>query len=258
MRNEVARRLVDIIESKRTNLIVAADVTTKQELLALAKNVGPSICCLKTHIDIVDDFDLDLIYQLQALAQKHNFLIIEDKKFADIGSTEQAQYRDGVHKVVEWADIVTVHALCGLESLSALEHVAQKHNNGPRGAMLVVQLSCKGNLIDDNYTQKALEIARRSNFVIGLVAQEAFDIPSLITFTPGVNIVDKGDNLGQQYNSPEHVIGNRGTDVIIVGRAIYNAKDQRQEAERYRQIAWDAYGKRSAVRGKVMSLNYMG
>lgn len=39
----------------------------------------------QTHIDIISDFDMDLVAQLQALATKHDFLIWEDRKFADIG-----------------------------------------------------------------------------------------------------------------------------------------------------------------------------
>lgn len=41
----------------------------------------------QTHIDIVSDFDLDLVEKLQALAEKHDFLIWEDRKFADIGQS---------------------------------------------------------------------------------------------------------------------------------------------------------------------------
>ena len=33
----------------------------------------------------MEDFDSDLIIQLQTLSEKHDFLIFEDRKFADIG-----------------------------------------------------------------------------------------------------------------------------------------------------------------------------
>lgn len=46
---------------------------------------SPSCWCLQTHIDIVSDFDDDLVEQLKALSVKHDFLIWEDRKFADIG-----------------------------------------------------------------------------------------------------------------------------------------------------------------------------
>lgn len=40
---------------------------------------------IQTHIDIVEDFDLDLVDQLVVLSEKHDFLIFEDRKFGDIG-----------------------------------------------------------------------------------------------------------------------------------------------------------------------------
>src|SRR3989338_9549709 len=89
--NLTAKKLLNLMDTKQTNLCLAADATNKAKLLELANTIGPEICIFKTHIDIVEDFDNDLIIQLQRLSEKHNFLIFEDRKFADIGKTVQLQ-----------------------------------------------------------------------------------------------------------------------------------------------------------------------
>lgn len=40
---------------------------------------------MQTHVDILEDFDVTLIERLQQLAQRHDFVYFEDRKFADIG-----------------------------------------------------------------------------------------------------------------------------------------------------------------------------
>ena len=76
-----------IIEEKKTRLCFSADLTNKKDLFNWIHKVGPNICLLKTHIDILDDFDQDVIRELLNLKKKYNFLIFEDRKFSDIGKT---------------------------------------------------------------------------------------------------------------------------------------------------------------------------
>lgn len=45
--NACAKALFELMERKKTNLSIAADVTSKKELLAIADATGPYICVLK-------------------------------------------------------------------------------------------------------------------------------------------------------------------------------------------------------------------
>ena len=237
----IAQKLFAIMAEKQTNLAVAADVRTKKELLDLAKTVGPEICLLKTHIDIIDDFDQELIEQLKAYAQEYNFLICEDRKFADIGSTVKAQCAGGIYKIASWADIIIAHAVAGPYIITAL----QEASDNRCGILLIAELSCKNNLIDQTYTNQVIKWAQGYDAVIGIIGQQAIlDDPSLVKCTPGVNLGTTGDNLGQQYRTPELVITQCMTDIIIVGRGVYQADDQKKAAQAYRNAAWTAYQKR--------------
>jgi len=48
----VAKRLLSLMESKRTNLAVSVDVTTKAALLRIADAVGPYCCMIKVRSSI--------------------------------------------------------------------------------------------------------------------------------------------------------------------------------------------------------------
>ncbi|ORX90323.1 orotidine-5'-phosphate decarboxylase [Basidiobolus meristosporus CBS 931.73] len=227
---------------KKSNLSIAADVSSKKELLELADVLGPYICLFKTHIDIVDDFDQDLVDQLSALALKHDFMIFEDRKFADIGNTVKNQYSSGVYHIASWSHITNCHPLPGEGIISGLKEVGLPLN---RGLLLLAEMSSAGSLATGEYTKISVEMARRhKDFVIGFVAGRRLteESENFIYFTPGVGLDTTGDGLGQQYRTPRNVILECGSDVIIVGRGIYGpGKDRIAQAKRYREAGWSAY-----------------
>ncbi len=232
--HSVSQKLLNIALAKKSNLIASADVTTTSELLDLAEKVGPHVVALKTHIDIISDFDYEkTILALKELSKKHNFLLMEDRKFADIGNTQELQFTKGVYKISDWADFVTSHVIGGYDSLDCFKNV---------GVVAILGMSSRGTLTDPNYQTEALKVAQSHPNVIGGVSQN--QIPEeLLLFTPGVNLADSGDGKGQQYNTPEHVFKNLHTDFIIVGRGIYKSDNVEKSAIQYKTEGWNAYEK---------------
>lgn len=230
--NPHSKKLLEIAIAKNTNLIASADVITTEELLAFAEKVGPHIVALKTHIDIINDFDFDkTILPLRDIAEKHNFLLMEDRKFADIGSTQELQYSYGSYKISTWADLITSQVIGGYQSLDYFLN---------SGVIAILSMSSKGTLTDNHYFEEAQKIAIEHPNVIGGVSQKPIS-EELLLFTPGVNLSDSGDGKGQQYNTPEVVFRNLHTDFMIVGRGIYKANDAEKAALKYKIAGWNAY-----------------
>lgn len=237
--NPTAIKLFRLIAEKKTNLSIAADVTSSKKLLSLAEQVGPHICVLKTHIDILDDFSPEVTERLQQLAEQHQFLIFEDRKFADIGNTVVQQYAGGIYKIASWADIINAHAVPGPGIIAGLKEVGLPKG---RALLLLAEMSSAGNLAYGTYTSQAVEMAKdHADFVTGFISMhKLIDDPRFVHMTPGVQLATGSDHLGQQYQTPESVIA-KGSDVVIVGRGIYGSADPKAQAAIYRKHAWDAY-----------------
>ncbi|CAG5865397.1 unnamed protein product [Menidia menidia] len=286
----LASKLLRIMEEKRSNLCLSADVSTGEELLQLAESLGPKICMLKTHVDILkvcvcggeggrqnarwertrscrcdvcrQDFTAAFSQKLQASAEKHNFLLFEDRKFADIGNTVKHQYGEkdggpsivigvsrragGIFQISSWSHVVNAHAVPGPGVVQGLREVGKPLG---RGCLLIAQMSSQGSLAAGDYTKATLQIAEQhADFVIGFICgSKITERPEFIHMTPGVQLEAGGDKLGQQYTTPEEVIGRKGSDIIIVGRGILEASDRLKAAESYRKSGWDAYTKRVSV-----------
>lgn len=237
--NPAAKALFALMDRKQTNLCLAADLTDWQELIKLIETIGSEICVLKTHIDIITNLPDDFAEQLNLLKKKFDFLIFEDRKFADIGNTVKMQYESGIYKIADWADITNCHIVPGPGVIEGLREIGLPKG---RGLLLLAEMSSQGNLATGDYTKTAVGWAKKyDDFVIGFIGlHKLIDDPKFITLTPGVQFAEGGDNLKQQYVTPEKAIKN-GSDIIIVGRGIYKAKDPLTEAEKYREVAWNSY-----------------
>nr|BAN13557.1 orotidine 5'-phosphate decarboxylase [Cyathus stercoreus] len=256
--NPAAKALLETIERKKSNLAVSVDVTKSADFLTVVDAVGPYICL--THVDIIEDFESSLIDHLQQLSKKHDFLIFEDRKFADIGNTVALQYSSGVHKIASWSHITNAHPVPGPSIITGLSSVGLPLG---RGLLLLAEMSTRGSLATGTYTDEAVRMARtHREFVIGFIAQRRMngvatepgqDVSEedFLVLTPGVGLESKGDGMGQQYRTPRQVILEAGCDVIIVGRGIYGQDLEPStiaaKAERYMAEGWAAYQERLAT-----------
>jgi orotidine-5'-phosphate decarboxylase len=171
------------------------------------------------------------------LAKEFNFLILEDRKFADIGNTVSLQYSSGIYKIIDWADIVTVHAVPGPGVVAGLKAVT---GSLVRGGLILVEMSSKGNLCTPEYQSSAVAMAKNhADFILGFIAMKPIQ-EGFLTITPGVQMASKGDGLGQVYRDPKEVV-REGSDVIIVGRGITGAKDVKAAAALYQEQGWEGY-----------------
>ncbi|KAK5272515.1 orotidine 5'-phosphate decarboxylase [Exophiala xenobiotica] len=252
--NPLVRKLFAIAEKKRTNVVLSADLTTTKELLAIADSLGPYIAVLKTHIDILSDFGSHTIEGLVELAQRHNFLLFEDRKFIDIGNTVQKQYKGGALRIHEWADIVNASILAGEGIIQALDQTIRDGGSAERGILILAEMTSKGSLAVGEYTRASVEIARKyPQSVMGFVSTRELSSHSpgaapnedFVVFTTGVNLSSKGDALGQQYQTPTTAMEG-GSDFLIAGRGIYASDDSVAAVKQYQKAGWEAYERRVA------------
>ena len=270
-RSPIGSRLFSLMTEKQSNLCVAVDTCSASKLLQLCNALGPFVALIKTHCDIISDWTPDVAEQLLASAKLHNFMIFEDRKFADIGATVQQQFSNGPLFIRSWTDVVTVHSIPGPGPIRAIHSAS---SDRPVGIFLLAQMSSDGNLATPEYSERTLQMAldcSDSSSVIGLITSGSiprigsahFDplsshASSLIYATPGVSLDDKpGDALGQKYNHTPHSAIANGSDIVIVGRGILGSNIDSPSpldiasissaAQRYRDAAWKAYLDRIAL-----------
>lgn len=239
-RHPMAQKLFKLMEDKRSNLALAADLISQSQLLKMADELGPELAIVKTHVDILEDFTPDFGEKLRKLADIHRFLIFEDRKFADIGQTVSYQFAKGIYRIAEWADIVNAHIVPGEGIIEGLKQIGLPKG---LGLLLLAEMSANGTLAKGAYAQKAVEMGEaHPDFVMGFICLKKLSgQPGMIHCTPGVKLKPGRDSLGQRYRTVDEIIRKNQSDLIIVGRDITHADSPRKQAALYREKGWTAY-----------------
>ena len=228
------------MEEKKTNLCFSADLDNFDDLVKYIKIVGPHICILKLHSDIVKDLDLNKLQVINKLSIHYKFFIIEDRKFSDIGNTFKNQYQNGPLKIKDNTDMITAHGIAGEGVVKTFSDI---NIDKSKGLLLVYEMSSKNNLISSDYKNSLMKyVVNYTQDIIGLITQKRDIGPDNILYmTPGVSIKDKNDNSDQKYRTPEDAILRDNCDIIIVGRGIYNSDNVSKTVEIYKFLGWKAY-----------------
>jgi orotidine 5'-phosphate decarboxylase subfamily 1 len=216
--------LKKIILEKRTNICFAGDFDTLEEVINVVDEIGPYICLLKTHVDIYTDFSFEKINKLKSLSKHHNFLIWEDRKFADISKIVIKQLTSGIYKIATWADFVTAHSILGMHTIKELGGICEI--NGV-GLILLAQMSSKDNLISSDYVRETVNMAKDIPSVQAIVTQERLNA-DLLHITPGVKM-EKSIVKDQQYRTPTEI----DTDIFVIG-----ASNNKNKVKMYQEMCF--------------------
>ncbi|XVE80197.1 hypothetical protein DITRI_Ditri14bG0120300 [Diplodiscus trichospermus] len=99
-KNPTGKKLFEVMVKKESNLCLAADVGTAAELLDIAEKVGPEICLLKTHVDILPDFTPDFSSKLRAgLPRGRGLLLLAEMSSA--GNLAKGDYTAAAVKIAQ-------------------------------------------------------------------------------------------------------------------------------------------------------------
>ncbi|KAK3387866.1 Orotidine 5'-phosphate decarboxylase [Podospora didyma] len=201
--------------AKRSNLVISADLTDRNTLLVCAEG------------DLVSNFGSSTVRGLKVLAEKHSFIIFEDRKLVDIGITVQKQYHGASLRISEWPDVVSLGVQSGdriVEAEPLDQTVTSPDFPFPDQRAFLLP-------------HRAPSSPRTQSRSAGICApgQRISLCRILERSCPSASSRQeiKGDKLDQWYQTPASAV------------FIYTASDSVEATKRYQAEGWTAYIKRT-------------
>jgi len=222
-----------------SKIIVAMDVASAEEALALAARLSPAACRLKVGKELFVSAGPGLVSALH----DRGFEVFLDLKFHDIPNTV-AQACAAAARLGVW--MVNVHALGGRRMLEAAREALELVPNRPRLIAVTILTSLGADdladigLVDASPAHAALRLAAltQSAGLDGVVcsAQEAAALraqcgPGFDLVTPGIRPAGTSSDDQARIMTPRAAIA-AGASYLVVGRPITKATDPAEALKR--------------------------
>jgi orotidine-5'-phosphate decarboxylase len=197
----------------KSRLIIALDVTDREEALSIAKNLGSAVDAIKVNYPLVLATGLGIIGEIKQYAN-----VIADFKVADIPNTNtlicQETFKAG-------ADAIICQGFVGQDSVKACVDVATKSN---RDVYVVTEMSHPGAMdFLQSHALELVDLAIRAG-ASGIIAPATRPEKLAEIRSRAGNLKILSPGVGAQGGDARKAI-DAGADFVIVGRSIYNAKD---------------------------------
>ena len=225
----------------RNPIIAALDVPTTEVALDLAQKIAPLVGGFKIGSELFTSAGPDIVRRVR----RTGAAVFLDLKFHDIPHTVAQAVAAAVKLDVQ---MLTVHAIGGVEMLKAAEKTAQESawqlgHAPPLVLAVTVLTSLDSNALseiglDPNIARQARRFANMANQagLRGLVcsplevAELRQTLPVSMQFvTPGVRL-EASDDDQRRTLSPRDALA-AGANWLVIGRPIYAASDPRAAAE---------------------------
>lgn len=204
---------------KNTCIILALDVTDREEALRIADAVREFVDAIKVGYPLILATGLEIIRELAIFAP-----IIADLKVADIPNTNRL-ICEQVFKA--GADAVIVQGFTGRDSLDACQEVASEYG---KDVFVVSEMSHPGGAEFMQPVAEAIAKMAAEAGAFGLVAPATrLESVKKIRNIIGDELAILSPGVGAQGGKASEVIA-AGADWVIVGRSIYNAESPKEAA----------------------------
>jgi orotate phosphoribosyltransferase len=228
--NSFKGKIAKIINEKKTALCLSLDIFDNwTRAVELLDEVGPYICMVKTHQDITKDFQPSII---MALAKKHNFLIMEDRKLIDVPKIAIRQ----LEEIDTWAHCVTV-------MVNNYKDIKDHYSNPNNIELIGV---CEMN------TQNSIPLINSTDplpeNLFTIVSQSKYkNHPELFKITPGVVEEEEDVNDTGRYRKIEKAMFFDKNDVVIIGSNILNNQQPIEKTKSCSSLSWYFYNRNNQL-----------